>query len=176
MGIQKVKQGGNWTTTSWDMTDFLFYPTNFTSKQTSFFKMAAKRLAMGQKGIRDLWKVFICCIQKLKHDENWTDRSWDIIDFMFHLSKNSPFSKTDAKGLTVGWKVIGGLLKVFSWGIQKFKHDGNWMTISWDLAEFELWDLEYSLVSYSIHAAILKLDFRKKLQVDFWGVLVCLWG
>ena len=34
--------------------------------------MAVKGLTTGQKGIRDLLKVFIVGIQKLRHDENWT--------------------------------------------------------------------------------------------------------
>ena len=125
--------------------------------------MAAKRLTIGQNGIRDRSKPFILGIQKLKRDANWTSRSWDITDFLFHTanvtSETAIFSKMAANRLTMGQKSIRGLLMVFILGIEKFKHDGNWTARSWDTAEYELWD-EYSLASYSIHAAILKLDFR----------------
>ena len=39
-------------------------------QRTSIFKMAAQRLTIRQKGIRDLLKVLIWGIQKNKHYEN----------------------------------------------------------------------------------------------------------
>ena len=76
-----------------------------------------------------------------------------------------------AKRWPMGQKGIRGLLMVFILGIQKFKRDVNWMTRSWDITEIELWDLEYSSASYSIHAAILKFDFRGFPVTGFCRIL-----
>ena len=76
-----------------------------------------------------------------------------------------------AKRLTMGHKCIGDLLKVIIVGIQEIKRDENWNTRSWDITEFGLWDLEYSLASYSIHDAIFKFDFRGFPMTRFCRIL-----